>query len=214
MAAAASGAQRLAEQLDGPLIHRAHLATFTDLSAAGALELDGPKESQWVVRLDRDADNLRSALTTAIAVDDADSALRIVVSLSDPGFRAIRYEVVDWAETVAAMDSAADHPLRPTAIAVVGYGAFVRGELDRAVNLADQAIELRSRHQVESCGLPERVLANALFYGLKRPRRYLLLWKAQQHCRKQPTQLAWRRPTRTLWRHYGFLKSPLSSLTP
>ena len=158
------GAQRLSEQLDGPLIHRAHLATFTDLSAAGALELDGPKESQWVVRLDRDADNLRSALTTAIAVDDADSALRIVVSMSEPGFRAIRYEVVDWAETVAAMDSAVDHPLRPTAIAVVGYGAFVRGELDRAVNLADQAIELRSRHQVESCGLPERVLANALFY--------------------------------------------------
>ncbi|MSV85846.1 MAG: AAA family ATPase [Actinobacteria bacterium] len=158
------GNQRLAEQADGLHIHRAHLATFTELSVSGALALEGPEERQWSIRLNRDADNLRSALTTAIAVDDADSALRIVVSMSEPGFRAIRYEVVDWAETVAAMDSAADHPLRPTALAVVGYGAFVRGELDRAVELADQAIGLRSQHRVESCGMPERVLGNALFY--------------------------------------------------
>ena len=158
------GAERLAEQADGPLVHRGHLATFVEMSVTGAIALEGPDEREWAVRLDRDTDNLRSALTTAISVGDADSALRIVVSMSEAGFRAIRYEVVDWAEAVAAMDSASDHPLRPTALAVVGYGAFVRGELDRAVAIADQAIELRDRLGVESCGLPERVLGNALFY--------------------------------------------------
>jgi tetratricopeptide (TPR) repeat protein len=66
------------------------------------------------------------------------------------------------------MGSAADHPLRPTALAVVGYGAFVRGELDRAVEIADQAVDLRQRLGVESCGLPERVLGNALFYQGRR----------------------------------------------
>ena len=84
--------------------------------------------------------------------------------MSEAGFRAIRDEMVDWAEAVAAMDSASDHPLRPTALAVVSYGAFVRGELDCAVVIADQAIDLRDRLGVESCGLPERVLGDALFY--------------------------------------------------
>ena len=158
------GADRLAEQADGPLVHRGHLATFVEMSVSGAIALDGPDEREWVVRLERDTDNLRAALTTAIAVEDADSALRIVASMSEAGFRAIRYEVVDWAEAVLAMDAAADHSLRPTALAVVGYGAFVRGELDRAVEIADHAVDLRERLGVESCGLPERVLGNALFY--------------------------------------------------
>lgn len=158
------GAERLAEQADGPLVHRGHLATFVEMSVTGAIALDGPDEREWAARLERDTDNLRSALTTAIAVEDADSALRIVVSMSEAGFRSIRYEVVDWAEAVAAMDAAADHPLRPTALAVVGYGAFVRGELDRAVEIAEQAVDLRERLGVESCGVPERVLGNALFY--------------------------------------------------
>jgi predicted ATPase/tetratricopeptide (TPR) repeat protein len=158
------GTERLAEQSDGLLVHRAHIATYTDMSVAGAQALEGPDEREWARRLNRDMDNVRAALTTAIAVDDVDSALRIVVSMSEPGFRGIRYEVVDWAEAVAEVDSAADHPLRPTVLAVIGYGAFVRGELDRAVSLANQAVELRERLAVESCGLPERVLSNALFY--------------------------------------------------
>jgi hypothetical protein len=158
------GTERLAEQVDGLLVHRAHIATYTDMSVAGAQALEGPDEREWARRLNRDMDNVRAALTTAIAVDDVDSALRIVVSMSEPGFRGIRYEVVDWAEAVAEVDSAADHPLRPTVLAVIGYGAFVRGELDRAVSLANQAVELRERLAVESCGLPERVLSNALFY--------------------------------------------------
>ena len=158
------GAERLAEQADGPLVHRRHLATFVEMSSIGAIALEGPGEQEWMVRLERDTDNIRSALSTAIALDDADSALRIVVSMSEAGFRAIRYEVVDWAEAAAGMISAADHPLRPTALAVVGYGAFVRGELGRAVEVAEQAVGLRERVGLESCGLPERVLGNALFY--------------------------------------------------
>ena len=158
------GAERLAEQPDGPRIHGAHMETFVERAVIGGAALDGPDEGLWSARLAGDTDNLRAALATAIAVDDAGSALLLVVSMSEAGFRAIRYEVVGWAETVAAMDSAERHPLRPTALAVVAYGAFVRGELDRAVHLAERAIELRESLGVEPCGLPERVLGNARFY--------------------------------------------------
>ncbi len=158
------GAERLADQPGGPLTHRAHLTTFLDRAVTGGVALDGPDEGIWSTRLHGDMDNMRTALATAIAVDDAESALGLVVSMSEAGFRSIRYEVVGWAETVAAMDAAELHPLRPTALAVVAYGAFVRGELDRAVQLAERAIELRGSLGVDSCGLPERVLGNARFY--------------------------------------------------
>ena len=158
------GAERLAETPDGPLVHRAHLRTFVDRAVTGGAALDTVDEGEWAARLDTDMDNLRAALMTAIALGDADAALTLVASVSEDGFRSIRYEVVDWAETVLGTDAAQDHPLGPTALAIVGYGSFVRGELARAVALAEQAVELRERLDVASCGLPERVLGNALFY--------------------------------------------------
>lgn len=158
------GADRLAEHADGPAVHRAHLMTFVQRAIDGGAALDGGDERRWASRLARDSDNLRSAVATAVALDDPDAALRIVVAMAEVGFRSIRYEWVDWAGTVAAMDSAVDHPLRPTALAMVGYGAFVRGELERAIGVADRAVELRRRLGVDSCGMPERVLGNAMFY--------------------------------------------------
>ncbi|UDY34552.1 BTAD domain-containing putative transcriptional regulator [Dermatobacter hominis] len=162
------GAECLDERSDGPAVRAAHLATFVARATKGGEALDTAAEGEWALRLDRDMDNLRAAFTTAVAFDDVDAALRLAVSASELGFRAIRYEVVDWAETVAAMPAAAEHPLRPTALGVVGLGAFVRGELERALALAADAVALRERIGVAACGLPERVLANALFY-LGRP---------------------------------------------
>jgi predicted ATPase/DNA-binding SARP family transcriptional activator len=158
------GAERLAEHPDGPRVHRAHVATFAARATAGAAALDGPDEGTWMGRFAADADNLRAAWSTAVAAGDVDAALELVVSSSEHGFRAISYEVTDRAERVLEHPAAADHALGPTAMAVVGYGAFVRGELDRAVALGHEAVALRERLGVASCGLPERVLGNALFY--------------------------------------------------
>ncbi len=162
------GAERLNERPDGLRVHRAHVATFAARATAGAAALDGPDEASWMARLSADADNLRAAWSTAVAAGDIDAALELVVSTSEHGFRAISYEVTDRAERVLAYPDAAGHPLGPSATAVVGYGAFARGELDRAVALGHQAIARREQLGVASCGMPERVLANALFYQGRR----------------------------------------------
>ncbi len=158
------GAERLADRAEGPAVHRAHVRTYVARAEHGGAALDGRAEGEWVARLDGDLDNLRAAFGAALAVDDVDAALRLVVPVAEAGFRSIRYEVVDWAERVVATAGALEHPLGPSALAVVAYGAFVRGELSRAVDLAREALDLRDRLDTAACGLPERVLGNALIY--------------------------------------------------
>lgn len=158
------GADRLAERPDAAAVHRAHQATFVDLAERGGAELDGPHEGPWGDQLELDVDNLRVAARTAIESDDVDAALRIVVACRELAFRRIRYEVLDWAERAVGLESARDHPLSPVASAIVAYGAFVRGELHRAVEVAERSLAEGRRLGVASSALAERVLGNAHFY--------------------------------------------------
>jgi tetratricopeptide (TPR) repeat protein len=158
------GSERLAEQPDAPEVLRAHVVAFVDRAIEAGNGLDGPDEAEWAATLDRDTDNLRAAFNGAVASGDTTSALQIVTSVAEYAFRAIRYEFVDWAERALTLPDVEDHPLAPTARAVMAYGAFVRGELDRAVSLAESAVADHARLGVPSTGLPERALGNALFF--------------------------------------------------
>ena len=158
------GAARLAEQPAADAVRRAHVATYVALVEAGATGLEGPDEAAWSARLDVEVGNLRVAVRSAIDTGDADGALRLVVAARELAFRRMHYELVDWAEAASRLPGAPSHPLQPTVLGIVGYGAFVRGELAGAVALAEQAVAVREALDVPPCGLPERVLANALFY--------------------------------------------------
>ena len=84
--------------------------------------LDGPDEGLWSARLDRETDNLRGAVRTAVTDGDADLGLRLVVAAREWSFRHMRYELVRWAEEVVELPGAQEHPLLPTALAVTAYG--------------------------------------------------------------------------------------------
>ena len=158
------GADRLATRPEAPLVRRSHVATFVTLAERAGTALETAAEQEVAAQLDAELGNLRAATSSAIADGDADSVLRIVAATREWAFRWIRYEIVDWAESALAVERAATHPLFPTATAVAGYGRFVRGELDLAIELAHDALESQRRLGVASCGLAERVLGNALFY--------------------------------------------------
>ncbi|MDQ3384536.1 MAG: hypothetical protein M3503_00760 [Actinomycetota bacterium] len=158
------GAERLATRPEESLVRRSHVATFVTLAERAGAAMETPAEQVIAAQLDVEFGNLRAAVSTALDVGDADSALRLVAATHEWAFRRIRYEIVEWAERAVALDAARDHPLLPTAMAVVGYGRFVRGELARAVALAEDAIEAGGRLAVPSHGLAERVIGNALFY--------------------------------------------------
>lgn len=158
------GAARLAERSWAPEVRRAHLRTFIDLAERSGAGLDGPEEGMWGDRLERELDNLRMGIRTAIAEGDADSALRIVAAARELTFRRIRYELVDWADSASRLPSAEHHELLPVALGIVGYGSFVRGELVGAVSVGEAAIASQVRLGGRPSALPERVLGNAHFY--------------------------------------------------
>lgn len=141
-----------------------HLEWFLDLAERGAVGLDSPEEAAWSADLDRDYENFRVAHLTAIRRNDADKALRLVASLREFAFRRVNYEITSWADSSSILEGAEGHPELPTALAVVAYGFFVRGDMQTAIELAHRTLEIEGASELSASGLPERVLANAYFY--------------------------------------------------
>ena len=77
--------------------------------------------------------------------------------------RAMRYEVFAWADAACNAPGALDHPLAPMLTGIRAYGAWVRGEFDLAVQLAEETRQLESRLSVFPSGLAERTFANVLY---------------------------------------------------
>lgn len=140
-----------------------HLRWFVDRAEHAAIGLDSPTEATWSTELHSDFGNYRAAHLTAVRRGDADGALRLVNALREFSFRRVNYEIVSWADRSVAIDDAADHPEYATALAVSAYGAFVRGDRQLAIDLAEQALSF-SNLQLSETGLPERVLGNVYFY--------------------------------------------------
>ena len=74
--------------------------------------------------------------------------------------RAMRYEVFAWADNAAGLVADEPHPLRPILTGVSAYGAWVRGEFDRALAMANAALDDEQAQGLEPLGVAERVLGN------------------------------------------------------
>lgn len=158
------GADHLTRRSEATEVRSQHAAAFVSLAEEASLAMETAEEGPQTDQLERDFDNLRVAVRSATATGDADTALRIIVATRNFAFRRMRYEIVGWAEDALALPGSIDHPLRPTALAILGYGGFVRGELDRAIDFGQRAVVEHARLAVQSTGLAERVLMNAVFY--------------------------------------------------
>ncbi len=158
------GLDRLRERGVLDSVEDRHLDWFLDLAQRGASGMDTAEEPTWSSRFVRDFDNFRAAHLTALRREDAPSALRLVASLREFAFRRVQYEVMSWADASTALANASGHSDLPTVLAVSAYGRFVRGDMEVAISLARQALDLEGGGDLSSSGLPERVLGNALFY--------------------------------------------------
>jgi predicted ATPase/DNA-binding winged helix-turn-helix (wHTH) protein len=105
--------------------------------------------------------DLRAAVHAAVRRGDADRALTLVTSIREYAMRSLRYEALSWADEAMLVPGAEEHPAFACALGVQAYAAWIRGEFDRALALADQA-EAIDRRSGDSCGLAERVRMNVL----------------------------------------------------
>ena len=158
------GREQLIASPEVSAIRAAHAAAHADLAAVARDGLGRADEARWANVLDASFDDMREAHGTAIELGDVDQALKLVVRLSEYAWRRIRYELLAWADVTVAMPGAGEHPLFPTALGVVAYGRFVRGELDAAIEAGERAVAVADRLGAPTLGLAERAVANVLFY--------------------------------------------------
>jgi predicted ATPase len=162
------GREQLAERPDADAIRDTHVAVHAELSRDAARGLNGPHERQWMDDLTASFDDVRDAHRAAVAADDVDSAVRIVIGVREYAWRRIRYEHLAWADVTVAMPGASEHPLYPVLLGVVAYGHFVRGELEPAIEVGNRAVAEAERLGSLTAGLAERALGNAYFFRLQR----------------------------------------------
>lgn len=130
----------------------AHNRYFLALAEAADEGLRRPREEEWLARLDREHDNLRSVLRRLEAHGDGPRRLRLVGALWR--FWYVRGHLVEgrhWVESVLAAsqelptDPAAHTTLRAAVLDGAGIIAWSQGDVDRAAALYGESLTLYER---------------------------------------------------------------------
>lgn len=150
---------RLNESGEAETIRHRHLEAFIALAQAAQPHLFGPKQREWLDRLEVDHDNFRNALEFAIATGDARAAMCLGDSLWRLWqMRGHLHEGRRRLTDVLAMPNSREFPKeRLAALAAAGGIAYWQAELDEAQRYYDECVEL-----TRPLG-DERALAEALY---------------------------------------------------
>ncbi|WP_030667079.1 BTAD domain-containing putative transcriptional regulator [Streptomyces rimosus] len=107
--------ERLTESGERAAVELRHLRAYRELARTGEPGLRGPRQAEWLARLEAEHDNVRAALRTAVARGDEQEGLCLALSMS--WFWQLRNHQADarhWAAAVAGLgpDPFTD-PVRP-----------------------------------------------------------------------------------------------------
>ncbi len=139
------GLEVLAAGNESTTIQAAHSAYCLALAREAEAQLDGVAQGLWLARLERDHNNLRSALGWSLH-DGGDSllGLRLACALGRFWLMSAYYrEGVVWLEQALALNPKADDSLRATALGHIGNLIFWIDDLDRAQSAYAEALALR-----------------------------------------------------------------------
>ncbi|MDQ3981436.1 MAG: tetratricopeptide repeat protein [Actinomycetota bacterium] len=143
----AYGHERLRAARAEDAFRRAHAEYFVDLAGRGDSELRGPRQRQWLERLDDEQSNLRAAVDWAIETDRAELALGLVGSLWWYWFRRGL-----WQEGRRALEGVLDLPTRDgrqRLRALCGAALFctVQNDYERARALVAEGLGIATRSE-------------------------------------------------------------------
>jgi hypothetical protein len=105
----------------------------------------GPDELRWHHRLLAEWNNIRATMSWAIERDAGDAACALVWHLYRWATTRLRLELADWADEVAELDSARDHPLRPIVLATSAFLSQMKGDYVRAHEVLRSAVREERR---------------------------------------------------------------------
>jgi tetratricopeptide (TPR) repeat protein len=133
--------ERLEQSGEAEAIRQRHASYFLALAEAAELHRYTPKQSQWLLRLDADHDNMRAALAwSQTPAASSDIGARLVGALQWYWYiRRYKREGRAWFERVLQQTSSATAPAR--AKLLYGAGRF-QSDTERAIVLIEQALAL------------------------------------------------------------------------
>lgn len=132
----------LEESGESEAVKRAHAECFLELAERGEAELKGPRQTEWMDRLETEHDNLRAALAWSLE-SDGETPLRISGSLGH--FWSMRGHITEgrsWLEEALAKGVHAPATLRAKALNGAGILAMDHGDLVRAAPLLEEGLAL------------------------------------------------------------------------
>ncbi|MEZ4562464.1 MAG: tetratricopeptide repeat protein [Thermomicrobiales bacterium] len=137
------GGERLLEAGETERARRDHLAWCLHLAETADPLLLGTEQEYWNNRLSIEHDNLRAALSDALAQSDPEPALRLCASLYRFWANHGRYEEgLRWLEQATARASQAATAPRGHALVGLGVMLFFQGAYERAASVWNQALAL------------------------------------------------------------------------
>jgi predicted ATPase/DNA-binding SARP family transcriptional activator len=75
-------AERLDEAGERAAVERRHLSAYREMVRTGDAELRGPRQAEWLERFEREHDNARAALRTAVRLAEEQEALCLALSMN------------------------------------------------------------------------------------------------------------------------------------
>ena len=135
--------ERLSESGEEDRVRQAHALYFLALAEEAEGEIIGPRQAEWLTRLDSELDNLREAMRWLLASSRIEEELRLAVAV----FMFWRIhghwsEAQRWLEHGLAKAEHVDPRPRARALSVLGMYLWMREDLDRSVVALKQALEL------------------------------------------------------------------------
>ena len=152
--------EKLEESGEARRAKRSHAAFFLALAEQAYSELRGPRQGEWMDRLERENGNLRAAMTWALAVGKVETVTRLGWALwMFWWLRGHKQEGRRWMETLLEHNLSAG--LRTIALVVAGQIAFTQGDYDACERYLRESLDLarevgdpiRAAHAVYVLGL-------------------------------------------------------------
>lgn len=139
-----------------------HVAHYVDVAKSVAASHLDASEGTGLRRAESQFADFRAAQAFAREVGDLDSCFAIIRELREFAMRTMTYEALSWAQTASRIEGAAEHPLYPVLTGIRSYQAWLGGEFEKAIALADDASAAQGDTDI-ACGLPERTRANVFY---------------------------------------------------
>ncbi|MDP9335320.1 MAG: hypothetical protein M3Q30_18720, partial [Actinomycetota bacterium] len=142
------GAERLETSGDAAETSRAHLDWCTAFVHEAGEQLRSRDDAAWVERMQRELDNIRTALHFAISTGDLNAAKTLLASAPAGALWANRLgaSMAALASGVAPILGEPDHPVSAALLSLLALDAALRFAGNEAVELAERACAVARRH--------------------------------------------------------------------